>query len=507
MRLSALLRGVDVAGPIPDQEITEVRDDSRTLRPGDLFVAVRGQTVDGHAYLQAAARAGAVAAVVEALAPQSEFAGPQLRVASSARALGRIAANRYGRPAEALRLIGVTGTNGKTTTTFLVEGLVRAAGGAPGVLGTVTYRYGGHSRPAPFTTPTPIELHQTLAEMRDGGCTHVAMECSSHALALDRLEGVAYRVAAFTNLTQDHLDFHKTMESYRDAKAQLFAEHLAPDGVGVILVDGEHGPAMAAAVRGRCLTVSTRPRGADLCVSSSRLGLDGIFAEVETPVGRVTLRSPLIGGFNLENLIVAVGIGVGLGLSPETIAEGLENVRGVPGRLERVDNTLGVGVFVDYAHTPDALERVMAAARPLTHGRLIVVFGCGGDRDRTKRPIMGRAVARDADLAIVTSDNPRTEAPEAIVAMILRGIDRAASPAVEASALTEARRGHVAMVDRRRAIAEAIAHARAGDVVVIAGKGHEDYQIIGQEKLHFDDREEARAALEKLAKTRGTAQS
>jgi UDP-N-acetylmuramyl-tripeptide synthetase len=497
MRLGQLLEGVAIAGVdggTLDVEIAEVRDDSRAIKPGDLFVATRGQTVDGHAYLDAAARSGAVAAVVADDATEA-FAGVRVRVAATAPALGLIAANRYGRPGDALTLIGVTGTNGKTTSTFLCEGLIRAGGGVPGVLGTVTYRWPGVTREAPFTTPTALVLHATLAEMRAAGVTHVAMEVSSHALALDRVAGLTFTVAAFTNLTQDHLDFHGTMEAYRDAKAQLFASYLRPDGAGVVLIDRDYGLDILASVRGRAISVSAAGQSADVRVVKAEQSVDGIVAEVMTPRGPLVLRSSLIGGFNVENLALAVGIGVALELSPEQIAAGLASVHGVPGRLERVVNDRGFGVFVDYAHTPDALERAMKALRPLTRGRLIVVFGCGGDRDKTKRPKMGAAVARDADLAIVTSDNPRTEDPAAIVAMIVEGVK-----SVIAS-------GFVVEVERRRAIERAVTEARPGDVVLIAGKGHEDYQIIGKVKQHFDDREEAAAALAKLAKRAPSGQS
>jgi UDP-N-acetylmuramyl-tripeptide synthetase len=356
------------------------------------------------------------------------------------------------------------------------------------VLTTVTYRWRSMRRVAPFTTPTPLVLHATLAEMRAAGVTHVAMEASSHALELHRLDEVRFRVGAFTNLTQDHLDFHGTMEAYRDAKARLFRERLTDDGVAVVNLDGEGGPWMRSVVRGRGLGVSARGvAGADVRAVRVADSIDGIVADFETPAGLVQVRSPLIGAFNVENLGVGVGIGVALGLSPAEIARGLGGVTGVPGRVERVANERGIGVFVDYAHTPDALERVMAALRPVTRGRLLVVFGCGGDRDRTKRPIMGRLVARDADLPIVTSDNPRTEDPQAIVDQIVEGVRSAGD------------RPFVVEVDRRRAIAQAIGEARAGDVVLIAGKGHEDYQIVGKVKHHFDDREEAASVLAKLA--------
>jgi UDP-N-acetylmuramoyl-L-alanyl-D-glutamate--2,6-diaminopimelate ligase len=502
VRLGQLLEGVEIAGidggggtAALELDIGDVRDDSRAVVRGDLFVATRGQTVDGHDYLGAAAERGAVAAVVDAAAAQG-FPGVRVRVRvpSSTRALATIAANRFGRPADAMTMIAVTGTNGKTTTTFLAEALAQAAGGAPGVIGTVTYRYGTKSYQAPFTTPTPLVLHATLAEMRAAGVTHVAMEASSHALELGRLDGVRFRVAAFTNLTQDHLDFHGTMQAYAESKAKLFREHLTDGGVGVINMDNEWGGFMLQEVRGRALAVSTSGVP-DVLVMRSQQTVDGIDAELMTPIGAVRVRSPLIGAFNLENLAVGVGIGVGLGLDAATIARGLGSVRGVPGRVERVDHDRGFGIFVDYAHTPDALERVMAALRPLTRGRLIVVFGCGGDRDKTKRPKMGLAVARDADLPIVTSDNPRTEDPQAIVDMIVEGVRQVRGD------------GFVVEIDRRRAIGAAVEAARPGDIVLIAGKGHEDYQIVGKEKQHFDDREEARAAVAKLANRPANGQS
>jgi UDP-N-acetylmuramyl-tripeptide synthetase len=487
VRLSELIRGVEVVDVSGDVavEVAEVRDDSRAVGPGDLFVATRGQTVDGHAYVAAAGERGAVAFVVE---DDVATPGVRVRVRSTAEALAQLAANRFGRPAEALTLIGITGTNGKTTTTFLAEALARAAGGAAGVLTTVTYRWGEVARPAPFTTPTPLVLHATLAEMRAAGVTHVAMEASSHALELHRLDGVRFRVGAFTNLTQDHLDFHGTMDAYRDAKARLFREHLTPDGVGVINVDGAGGPWMLGQVHGRALAVSARRDGeAEVRPLELSQSVEGSAVTFATPVGALEVRSPLIGVFNLENLAVAVGIGVALGLPAAAIGQALSGVTGVPGRLERVANAAGIGVFVDYAHTPDALERVMAALRPITRGRLIVVFGCGGDRDKSKRPIMGRLVARDADLPIVTSDNPRTEEPQAILDMIVAGVQELRAG------------GFVVELDRRTAIERAVASARPGDVVLVAGKGHEDYQIVGKTKQHFDDREEAAKALAKLA--------
>jgi UDP-N-acetylmuramyl-tripeptide synthetase len=313
------------------------------------------------------------------------------------------------------------------------------------------------------------------------------MEVSSAALAMDRLEGVVYQAAAFTNLTQDHLDVHGTMEAYREAKARLFGERLAEVGVAIAMIDDDAGLDMLKrAPRGaRRLSVSVLRPGADVNVLEARSTIEGIRARVRTPRGELDVTSrALLGDYNLANIALAVGVADGLGLPHEAIRAGVERLRGVPGRVERVENRRGLDVFVDYAHTPDALERVIAALRPLTKGRLIVVFGCGGDRDRTKRPKMGRIVAEKADLAVVTSDNPRTEEPRSIIDMILEGVKGAGN------------RPSVVEVDRRLAIGRAVREARAGDVVLIAGKGHEDYQILGKTKIHFDDREEAAKAMD-----------
>lgn len=540
MKLLELIRGVAVEQVVDAQqplaqlaegiEIAHVCEDSRQLRPGDLFVALNGQTVDGHRFLANARAAGAAAAVVAH--PQAGLGLPQLVVRDTALALAQIAASFYGNPADGLTLIGVTGTNGKTTTTTLIESMLDDAGMKPGLLGTIAYRWGGRSQPAPFTTPTPLILHRTLAEMAAAGTRAVTMEVSSHALALGRLAGVRFQVAAFTNLTQDHLDLHGSMESYFAAKQRLFSELLLPGregGVGVILVDDPWGVRLAAELEpGRRLTVSLEGP-ADVTVHDERVTLDGISATLRTPVGEIHLSSMLAGRFNLANLAVAAAVGVALGLSPQTIARGLGRVQGIPGRLERVPGRgRGPAVFVDYAHTPDALTRVLHSLRPLAHstattpgasapaigakrGRLIVVFGCGGDRDHGKRPLMGHAAAKDADLVIVTSDNPRSESPQAIIDAILPGIaaglseraalgDSSARPGMPASqlergALATAASGFFVEPDRRQAILAAILTARPEDVVLLAGKGHEDYQIIAGAKHHFDDREEAQKAL------------
>ncbi len=499
MKLPELLKGIAVEaveGPL-DLEIAEVRDDSRSVGTGDLFVALSGHRVDGHTFLREVATRGAVAAVGSDGAALGGFPGTRVRVISTRRALAEIAARRYGDPARALKLVAVTGTNGKTTTTYLIESILRAAGHRPGVIGTVNYRFAGQVRTAPYTTPTALELHAILAEMRTAGCTHVVMEASSHALALERLWGLEFRVGAFTNLTQDHLDFHGSMEAYFDAKVQLMRHLLRPsDGVGVVFFDTPYSSRMTKEVVGDRLIVSLEHDAADVHATRIETTIDGIACELASPLGPIRLRSQMVGRYNVANLAVATGVAISLGIPARAIEQGVAELFGVPGRLERIENSLGLAVVVDYAHTHDALENVIAALRPLTPGRILCVFGCGGDRDRTKRPRMGRSVARDADLAIVTSDNPRTEDPSAIIEMILQGIPMPGTPQLSGPELPTARRGFLIEPDRRAAIGLTIAAAQPGDVVLIAGKGHEDYQIVGTTRHPFDDRAVAREALE-----------
>jgi UDP-N-acetylmuramoyl-L-alanyl-D-glutamate--2,6-diaminopimelate ligase len=470
-----------------EREVRAVRDDSREVQPGDVFVAVKGLTVDGHAFARTAVERGATAIVVQD--EQPGLGAAQIVVGDSARALGTLAARAAGRPSDAMVMIGITGTNGKTTTTYLLESILAAADARPGVIGTVSYRYAGRETPAPFTTPTPLALHDIFRAMREAGCTHGVMETSSAALSMARLEGVRFQAAAFSNLTQDHLDVHGTMAEYQKAKELLFRERLAADGVAVAMIDDPVGAEMLAAAPAgaRKLRVSIKQH-ADVYVKQAQSSIAGIEATIGTPRGDIAIKSAaLLGEYNIANLSLAIGVAEGLGVSHAAIVSGIERLAGVPGRVQRVANARGRNAFVDYAHTPDALERVIAALRPLTRGRLIVVFGCGGDRDRTKRPKMGAIVARDADLAVVTSDNPRTEEPRSIIDMILEGV-RAERPKAEP----------IVDVDRRAAIRAAVAAAGADDVVLIAGKGHEDYQILGKTKIHFDDREEAAAAIAAL---------
>ncbi len=508
MKLSQLLASLPPAlaprtPPAPDPVIRGIRYDSRAVAPGDLFVALRGAAADGHAYVSQALALGAVALLVEE-APASAGSAAVAIVPDTRRALAPIANAFFGAPSSELALIGVTGTNGKTSTTFLCESILRAAGESPGLIGTVEVRFAGERQRAVNTTPESLDLQRLLRDMRTRGVSAVAMEVSSHGLELGRVDGCTFRAAALTNVTQDHLDFHGTMDAYQAAKQKLFSTYLAPDGVAVVNVDEARAPGFLAAAerRGaRRLTVSRRPdSGADVRVLAAEVSLAGTRARLALPSGELAVDFPLVGDFNLENLTVAVGVAVGLGIAPEATARGVAACPQVPGRMQRVGAELrGVPtVLVDYAHTPDAVEKVLRAVRPLAKGRLVAVFGCGGDRDRTKRPKMAEAVARLADRAVLTSDNPRTEDPLRILADVEAGLG--AMTRVGAAQLAEAAHGYVSIADRREAIALAVASAHPDDTIVIAGKGHEDYQIIGREKFPFDDCEEAQRALARRAR-------
>ena len=484
---------------IPPATVTGVAYDSRKVVPGECFVAVAGFKQDGRRFITDALARGAALVVAEGADPLAGQPTPRVLVPVAREALARLADAYWGHPSRALTLVGVTGTNGKTTTSFLVEALLRAAGPRTGLIGTIQYRVGDQAVEASQTTPEAVELQSLLARMRDGGITGAAMEVSSHALALSRVAGTEFDVAVFTNLTQDHLDFHGTLEEYARAKRRLFealAAGTKPRRAAVVNADDPAGAGMV-----RDLGLSTLRFGLRFGLRSGRAseiwpraytsGIDGTHMEVETPRGALTITSPLVGEHNVMNLLAAVGVGIALDIPLPTIGTALAAVAAVPGRFEQVEAGQPFLVVVDYAHTPDALERVLTTARKLvpSGGRLGAVFGCGGDRDRGKRPIMGEIAARLADRVWVTSDNPRTESPEAIVEEVLVGVVRVSGGAGR----------HVAMPDRQEAIHDALGWAREGDVVVIAGKGHETYQVVGSTVLPFDDRAVARAFLERAS--------
>lgn len=491
MQLDRLLSGVELRAPLrrePAGALAGLHYDSRQIQPGQAFVAIRGEVTDGNRYIPQALARGAAVVVSEA-APAAEFAAtPWVQVADARRALATMAANWFGRPAERLRLIGITGTNGKTTTAYLCESMLAAAGLRAGMISTIEYRAGGEVWPAPHTTPESYDLQAIFARMAEAGCQAVVMEVSSHALAMERTWGCRFEAAVFTNLTQDHLDFHATLDAYRTAKKRLF------DGTGagqprhaVINADDASGGAMVRDYEGPVLTYGL-DAAAGLRATNLVCDRQGVRFRVQGPEGLgFETHSRLLGRVNVSNLLAAIGAGLRMGIDPETVRRGVEAVTRVPGRFERVEAGQPFTVVVDYAHTPDALANVLRLAREQADGgRVIAMFGCGGDRDRGKRPQMGAIAARLSDLAVVTSDNPRSEDPRAILEEILAGIP-AAGQAVQVEP------------DRRAAIGLAIAAARPGDVVVLAGKGHENYQIIGERRNHFDDVEEARAALRAIA--------
>jgi UDP-N-acetylmuramoyl-L-alanyl-D-glutamate--2,6-diaminopimelate ligase len=496
MPTAALLEAVPdktVLGSVPPA-LGGLAYDSRKVARGDLFVAVPGLKQDGRRFIADALDRGAAAVVFDGPDVLAGSDTGRILVPSARQALAWLADAYFGHPSRALTMVGITGTNGKTTTSILVDGLLRAGGRPTGLIGTIEYRIGEERLHAGQTTPEALELQSLLARMVERGVAGVAMEVSSHALALHRADGIELDVAVFTNLTQDHLDFHGTLEAYRLAKARLFrllASGAKARRAAVINVDDASGGAMVAGLDLPTFTFGLGP-GAEIRPRHYRSGMDGIRMDVDTPRGSLEIASPLVGEHNVMNLLGAVGVGLALQMDRAVIARALSGVRAVPGRFERVEAGQSFLVVVDYAHTPDALENVLATARKLLTGggRLLAVFGCGGDRDRGKRPIMGEIAARLADRVWVTSDNPRSERPEAIVAEIVAGIPAGA------------RDRHAALPDRRAAIRAALRWAGPGDVVVIAGKGHEPYQIIGSEVLPFDDRAEARAVLEDLAEGR-----
>ncbi|MEZ4266096.1 MAG: UDP-N-acetylmuramoyl-L-alanyl-D-glutamate--2,6-diaminopimelate ligase [Myxococcota bacterium] len=455
-----------------------VVSDSRDVKDGAMFVALRGLGVDGHKYIDVALSRGAVAVVAEQDAPADLRPGVTwARVPSTADALGPLASAYFGDPSGALAVLAVTGTNGKTSVTWLLEQILLAAQMRPGVLSTVEVRFAGQRRPTRFTTPPADALQAILAECRDAGCTHVVMEASSHGLIQGRLGGTQVAVGGFTNLTRDHLDYHGTFDAYRDAKSLLF-RGLAK--AGCFNIDDATGRQFAADFVGEKLTVSALgATDADLSARDVRCTIDGAEARLQTPEGPRDLRLRLLGRHNVENALVALGMARLAGIDLDVALNALASATAPPGRLERVAGDRSV--VVDYAHTPDALDNVLSALRPLVSGRLICVFGAGGDRDPGKRPEMARAVARVADLAIVTSDNPRTEAPAAIVSDVVAGMPDGAR--------------FDAIVDRRAAIERAIREAGPDDLVLIAGKGHETTQTIGAVQHPFDDRVEAARAL------------
>jgi UDP-N-acetylmuramyl-tripeptide synthetase len=468
--------------------VSDVTHDSRQVREGSLFVAIKGLTMDGHRFVDDVMRRGAAGVISEYPRPET-FQGAWLHVNDARESLAKAASVINGEPSHQLDLIGVTGTNGKTTTTYLCFALAEAAGIQPAMLTTVEYRIGERSEEAIRTTPEASDTNRFLRQAVDSGCSLAAMEASSQAIDLHRCDWLRFRVAVFTNLTQDHLDYHHTMEEYFDAKKKLFDGRLGESPAScVVNIDDEWGAKLAADLRSRGQRVVTtgQKTGGDITAVEVEVSLmNGTSFLLRTPKGDRRVNSPLVGRPHVYNMLSATGAALELGYDLDSIVEGLNKCVGAPGRFERVPHNGDFAVVVDYAHTDDALLNTLRTARELTTGKIITVFGCGGDRDKTKREPMGRVAGENSDLVFVTSDNPRTEDPMTIIRQIVVGVKATGTP-------------YSLVSDRRDAINQAVEAAKTEDVVIIAGKGHETYQIIEHEKFHFDDREVALEAIAKL---------
>jgi UDP-N-acetylmuramoyl-L-alanyl-D-glutamate--2,6-diaminopimelate ligase len=468
----------------PAATVTGIAYDSRAVQPGHVFVALKGLHADGAAFVRQAVERGAIA-IVSDRPPPSGIGVAWSQVTDARLALAVLAASFHRHPSDEMQVIGITGTNGKTTTAYLIASIFEAAGIRCGVLGTVAYRIADEVRESTHTTPEAPDLQQLLREMVDRGCGACAMEVSSHALALKRVDGTTFSAGVFTNLTRDHLDFHLDMETYFQAKRRLF-ELLPPGAPSLINTDDPKGAALVEMTARPVTYAITRP--ADITPGPLSFTLEGLAFDVRTPRGTLHVRSKLVGRPNVYNMLAAISTGIALGLPFDAIEQGLQSLDGVRGRFELVSGPNDeITVVVDYAHTDDALRNLLETARPLARGRLITVFGCGGDRDRTKRPLMGAVAGRLSDLIVITSDNPRGEDPDRIIEEIQRGITPDTRRDRSQRILT--------IADRRAAIAKAIELARAGDLVLLAGKGHEKFQVLGDEQVPFDDAAIAREAL------------
>ena len=487
VKLSDLLQGTEASIPLLAQglEIRQIACDSRKVEPRALFFALHGAKADGNEFIRDAVSRGAAAIASEEPAPAaipSSVAWIQVREAR--KALAVTAANFFGHPAAALQLVAVTGTNGKTTTTSLVDAIVKASGAKTGLFGTIAYHTPLGEYPAPNTTPESVDLQGFLAEIRDAGGRFGVLEASSHSLAMDRLWGCHFTAAVFTNLTREHMDYHKTFEDYFAAKKKLFegTGAGAPE-VAVINTDDEYGKRLTGVAK-KTVTYGLE-NGADITTKKFQLTFSGLTFVAQTPNGKVQVASPLVGRINVYNILAAIGAAQALGFSAEIIEAGIHSLESVSGRFQRIDLGQPYFVVVDYAHTDDALENLIRTARELNpKGRIITLFGCGGGKDRTKRPVMGEVTGRLSDLTILSSDNPRTEDPLKIISDIIVGLQKTSGK-------------YLIEPDREKAIGVAMDEARAGDIVLLAGKGHENYQILADRTLEFDDREVARGALRK----------
>ncbi len=487
----------------PSVSVAGLTLDSRKVVPGWMFVAMPGEKADGHAFIEDAVRRGAGCIMAERpRSPQFEQI-PWIQVRDARKALGPVAAMLCGDPTRELTLIGITGTNGKTTVTYLVESILAAHGAVPGVIGTVEYRWKGNQQDAARTTPEASDLQALCRRMRDDGVTHVVMEVSSHGLHRHRLDGCHFDVGVFTNLTQDHLDYHGNFEDYFRAKQILFdrllVESCKPDIHAVVNTDDPYGQRLAKEIKEiPIISMGLSPECA-VHPLEARFTPHGIWATVKTPRAELSVQAHLAGPFNLANMLTAIAVAEALRIPVEAVVKGIEALSRVPGRLERVPSNLGT-IFVDYAHSPDALKTVLAAIQKVTDGRIITIMGCGGDRDRSKRPLMGMEAATASDFVVVTSDNPRSEDPLAIIDQVAQGVVQAGcQPLPDHLHRKPLPPGYfLAIPDRRKAIAWALRHLQSNDVLLVAGKGHETYQEISGIRHPFDDREVVREELEKI---------
>jgi UDP-N-acetylmuramoyl-L-alanyl-D-glutamate--2,6-diaminopimelate ligase len=494
VKLADLAKEIDAIAATGNLEAMacDVTHDSRACKNGTVFVAIRGEKFDAHKFIPQALAQGAIAVISEQSADKDSPSPAWIQVANIRAALAGAAAAVYGHPSTKLKVVGITGTNGKTTTAHLVDSIIRVAEKTSAMFGTITHRIGEHVEPAKNTTPEAADIQRMLAQALEVGCQSAVMEVSSHAVELHRADHLQLAAAVFTNLTRDHLDYHKTMEDYFAAKEKIFTGALgyAPKA-SVINIDNEHGRQLVEVAKGAILTYGFDEK-ASVRTDNFKLSASGLAFTVQTPVGEIAIHSSLVGRFHVYNILASVATGLALGFDLEVCAAGITNCKTVAGRFEQVNlpdaQKVNFAVIVDYAHTDDALKNVLQTAREVAGSkhRVITVFGCGGDRDKTKRPIMGEVAASLSDVVIVTSDNPRSEDPLSIIEEIEVGLKKSSRP-------------YAKFADRREAIFQAINEARENDLVVIAGKGHEDYQILKDRTIHFDDRETAREAMLKRA--------
>jgi len=519
VKLSHLLKSIAVKSvsgkkkedEMDKAEVVSIHYRAQDVKQGGMFVAIHGHVTDGHDYVDVALANGASAIITQKPVDRDSII---IEVEDTRKALSAMSAAFYGNPSENLFLIGITGTNGKTTTAYLIESILLKAGFRVGVIGTINYRYSGKMFNSPVTTPESLDLQRILAEMLNQGIAHVVVEVSSHAIDQHRIANCWFDVGVFTNLTQDHLDYHKDMDSYWSCKKRLFTENLMSGPkkgrtLAVINCDDTRGKELALELKAQSSKLKDESSKVEVFelsdnmirLSNIKYEPSGITGKLSTIKGDFDFRSSLVGKHNLKNIISVTGIGIALNLPLDVIKAGIEDVTSIPGRLEAIPNTAGRFVYVDYAHTPDALENVLSSLSSIAEGRIICVFGCGGDRDKGKRHQMGEIAGRLCNIAVITSDNPRTEVPMDIIAQVLNGMRKTSMleyDRADIDSLLNRKKGYVVEPDRRKAIELAVTISRADDIVLIAGKGHETYQIIGNKTVSFDDRKEAEAALRNL---------